>query len=139
MTKLSLADIAASFIMQVTEDPNVDIGAISKSLFDAVNDVAIQAGASDFLMLAKRLSVVEVCTAQVKSREAFDQALANQDWNLVGPYACAHLMALNLVNGLDDADAAKTTAELSAHLYSQEYACRQIITRTASPENNDQD
>ena len=134
MTKLTITDIATSFILQVTEDPNADIGAISKSLFDAVNEVAVLAGVSDFLSLAKRMSVVEICTSQVRSRESFDDALAKQDWNLVGPYACAHLMTLNLVNGLNDAEVAKTTAELSAHLYSQEYACRQIIAGKPSQE-----
>ena len=125
--------------MQVTEDPTADIGAVSKSLFDAANEMAVQAGALDFVTLAKRLSIVEVGTLSVISREACNHAVTQRDWDSVGPYACVHLMALNLVDGLKEAKAAKITAELAAWLYSQEYACRQIIAGKSSQENNAQD
>jgi hypothetical protein len=138
MTSPSLADVAAGFLIKVTEDANADIGAISKSLFDAANEVAVQAGAPDFVTLAKRLSIVEVGTLSVISREACDRAVAQQEWDSVGPYACVHLMALNLVDGLKEAEAAKMTAELAAWLYSQEYACRQIIAGKTSEGNNAQ-
>ena len=103
MTSPSLADVAAGFLMQVTEDPTADIGAISKSLFDAANEMAVQAGALDFVTLAKRLSIVEVGTLSVISREACNHAVTQRDWDSVGPYACVHLMALNLVDGLKEA------------------------------------
>jgi hypothetical protein len=122
VTELSLADIAASFLMQVVDDPDADVGAISSKLFDSANLIASKVNAMDFVMLAKEMNVISISKSAIVAREVFDIFISKRDFDSAGALACVHLMALNLVDGLKDADAAKEASELAAHLYSQQYA-----------------
>lgn len=85
------------------------------------NQVARQAGASDFYDLCKRSNIEELGKACVYSHARFRQLSEREPSYWAATYAITNLMVLNSVHSLDDQPRAKSAANNAAELYAAQF------------------
>ena len=122
MTKPSMSDVAASFLAKVIDDPNGHVGEHSKKLFYSANVLARKFDAQDFVALADQMDVTQLLKFAELSFETFEVAFMKRDFDTAGVLACVNLMALNLIDALSEDDSSREIVEMSATLYSVQYA-----------------
>ena len=125
MLQSNLADDAGDFIFGALDGEAVEIALRIKGFYDFADELARQSGAVSFLDMAERGTPMSMVKAVELSMACYSDAASEQTTDR-GFIAAVHLMAFNLVRGLEQAPEAKKIAELAAHLFAQEYAYRRL-------------
>jgi hypothetical protein len=124
---LTLVDYAENYLTVFELASHEEKTRHATKLFEAANDTARHVGASDFLSLIETADIQALGEAAVYSRQRFDEITTGaQGGYWLSAYALTHLMILNCVKSLEDAPKAKLAATNAAHLYSGEYARREL-------------
>jgi len=117
-TGLTLVNYAENFLFAFKASSNEEKTRLANKLYEAANDVARQAGCTDFVAL---LGAGDLPTRRAAhySRKRFDEMEVDvQDGYWLSAYAVTHLMILNNILLLEDRPRAKSIATSAAHLYS---------------------
>ena len=97
-------------------------------LFDAANDAASSAGATDFHELINSSRVMSWAKALTMSRQKYDSIdtaiISEKYW--LSAYAVVHLIILNTMGSFEPTDEAAKVARIGEMLYLAEHRYRQI-------------
>ncbi|MDH7640184.1 hypothetical protein [Sphingomonas oryzagri] len=127
----NFVDDAADFLISTTDGSPSERSQRIADFYEFAEALAYKAGAAGFVDLAERGTPIAMARAVEMSRSCYLEAHAEKADD-TGVIAAAHLMAFNLVRGLEQAPEAKKVAEMAAYLFSQETAYRRLSGKQTS-------